>query len=261
MLGGSPKTERTSSQTPLVDTASLYEAMERKQAELELIGYVVSHDLRAPLRIVQSLSEQLMAHPPLSADADTQELLQAITEETACLRAQLDGLLEYIRLETFTPVHTPLDCNEIVEAAQSVLEEELRSVNATLVCDALPTVSGHRGRLTRLFIALIDNAIKFRSAEAPRIHISAQHIGDQWEFCVEDNGIGIEEEQQDVIYKLFQRLHPDDEYPGYGIGLALARKIVAAHGGKLRVESALGKGSKFYFTLPVIGDEAKRSAV
>ena len=232
-------------------------ALARKQAELELVGHVVSHDLRAPVRILEGLSEQLAEHPALAADAEGRDLVEAVADESRRLRAMIEGLLEYVRLETFTPMHSVLDANEVAAAALTILEDELIAARITVTCDRLPMVVGHRGRLTRLFLALMDNAIKFRAGAAPAIHLSAREEGAWVEFCVADNGIGMEEEQQDVIYTLFQRLHADDEYAGYGIGLALARKIVEAHGGTLRVACAPGTGSSFYFTLPSVGDAAK----
>lgn len=233
------------SSTPVIDS----DALARKQAELELIGSVTSHDLRAPVRILSMLCEQLSERPQLKEDSMAREIVQSISDETARLRTMIDGLLDYVRLETFAPPLTPLDVNEIITSAREVFEGEANRNGTTILCDPLPRVVGHRGRLTRLFLALFDNAVKFRSELPPVIRVSAVRKDDRYEFAVADNGIGIEEEQQDVIYKLFQRLHADDDYPGYGIGLALAAKIVATHGGKLSVESAPGKGSTFRFTL------------
>lgn len=226
------------------------EALARKQAELELIGSIVSHDVRAPVRILQALCEHLNEREVLQQDEIAREIVQSIGEEATRLRAMLDGLLEYVRLETFAPPLAALEANDILASAREAFEEEANRNGATILSDSLPKIVGHRGRLTRLFLALFDNAVKFRSELPPMIRIGVVRKGDRWEFTVADNGIGMEEEQQDVIFRLFQRLHADDDYPGHGIGLALAAKIVAAHGGTLTVESVPGSGSTFRFTLP-----------
>jgi len=223
------------------------DAAERLRAELELMDYVIAHDVQAPLRVIQSCYDELSAHPAASEGDDA---LQALGAEAARMKILLQGVLDYIRLETFATKPTPLDSGEIAAMAIGMLEEDIRRNGATVSCDPLPQVLGHRGRLTRLFTYLLDNALKFHGNQAPIIHISARPIGDKWEFCVEDNGIGIDEGRQTIIFQLFQRLHTAEAYPGHGIGLALSRKIVEAHGGKLWVESAPQKGSRFYFTLP-----------
>ncbi len=227
-------------------------ALEKLREELELVGYLTSHDLQAPLRIIQSCCQTLNKHPALASDAAGRDAVQTLNQEAARLKTLMQGLLDYIRLETFPTAHTPLDCNEIVAAAMATLENDIKMSGATVDCDPLPQVLGHHGRLTRLFAHLLDNALKFRSRQPLKVHISAQRAEDRWEFCVEDNGIGIDEEYQDIIFRLFQRLHTDEAYPGHGIGLALSRKIVEAHGGKLRMKSMPGKGSRFIFTLPAV---------
>src|SRR6185369_3413579 len=154
--------------------------------------------------------------------------------------------------ETFGPARTTLNMNEIVTAVLTILEDKITAANAIITCDPLPQVYGHRGRMTRLFSILIDNAIKFKGEKAPQIRISGSNTGKCLEFCVEDNGIGIDEEYGNIIFILFQCLHGDDAgYPGHGIGLALEKKIVEADGGTVKVEAVPGEGSRFKFTLPV----------
>jgi light-regulated signal transduction histidine kinase (bacteriophytochrome) len=224
--------------------------VERLRNELELISYLTSHDLQAPLRIMLMSCEELGAHLPPDSDAEAKAALERLTRQATHMKALLENLLEYTRLETFIVKHTALDSNEILAATLAALEGDIQAVNATITHDTLPPVMGHRGRLTRLFAHLIDNALKFRGSASPKIHISARPTGTQWTFCIEDNGLGIEKEYYDIVFALFQRLHSAETYPGMGAGLALSRKIVESHGGRLWVESEPGKGSRFYFTLP-----------
>jgi len=225
---------------------------QRLRTDLELFSYIASHDLQAPLRIISIGCEQLHTHPSIAADEKACATLQMITGQAADMKALLDGLLEYMRLETFAVKHTLLDGNDIVATAISTLEAEIAQAAATVTCDPLPQTLGHRGRMTRLFAHLLDNAIKFRSAAPPVIHVSARRVGDMQEFCIEDNGIGIDKEYHTIIFTLFQRLHTKEAYTGIGAGLALARKIVEEHGGTLRVEPAEGQGSRFIFTIPAV---------
>lgn len=223
---------------------------QRMRDELELIGYATSHDLQSPLRTILSCCEELDRSPALSADAAARDNVQLLQKEAARMRVMMQGMLEYIRLETFATSSAKLDSNELVAAAKAALAQEIQDSGAVVVGDNLPPVMGHRGRLTRLFSYLIENAIKFRGKAAPIVTITARPEEAMWEFCVQDNGIGIEEDHHDIIFRLFQRLQTAEAYPGNGIGLGLSRKIVEAHGGSMRVESERGEGSRFYFTLP-----------
>lgn len=224
------------------------EAYERLYDELELVSYVTSHDLQAPLRAIQSSCETLCSNPAYASDPALQELQR----EAARLKELMQGMLDDVRLEIFPVTHTPLDSNELLQTAITTLSEEIKATGATIHADTLPKVLGHRNRLTRLFAHLLDNALKFHGAHPPVINVSARSSGGQWEFCIADNGIGIDEDNHDIIFRLFQRLHSDGAYKGHGIGLSLARKIVESHGGALRVESSLDNGSRFYFTLPAV---------
>lgn len=232
------------------DQTSLVDTTERLRGDLELISYITSHDLRAPLRIITVFCEQLKANPVLADDETARKELQIIIRQSEHLRILLEGMLEYIRLETFPVKHASLDMNEVVNTAITALDEEIKAAGAEIICKTLPRIAGHRGRLTRLFVHLLDNALKFRGNHPLKVCISALPMGDKWEFCVEDNGIGIDGQYHYIIFTLFQRLHTAEAYPGVGVGLALSRKIVESHGGTLWVKSALGQGSRFYFTLP-----------
>jgi len=225
---------------------------EKLRDELEFIGYLISHDLQAPLRVIQSCCNDLNKHPGLNADPAGRETAQTLEHEAERLKTLMQGLLDYVRLDTFVTKDAPVDLNDAVATAITTLGAEIQASGAVIAYEDLPQAMGHRGRLTRLFAYLLDNAIKFRGSESPRIRISAKRKNKDWELCVKDNGIGIDAEHHEIIFRLFQRLHTEEAYPGYGIGLGLSRKIVEAHGGSMWVESMTGKGSRFTFTLPVI---------
>lgn len=221
--------------------------------ELEAVGRAISHDLQAPLRNILSGCEALGHHPAVNGDTSVRMAVQELGIEASHLKAMMQAMLDYVRLETFDTPLAPLDSSEVADTAIAMLAEEIRTTGATVTHDALPKVMGHRGRLTRLFGHLLENAIKFHAGRPPRVHISAERAGDMWEFHITDNGIGLKEEDADVIFRLFQRLHTAEEYPGIGAGLALSRKIVEAHGGSLRMKSGRkGEGSCFSFTLPAV---------
>jgi light-regulated signal transduction histidine kinase (bacteriophytochrome) len=230
---------------------SLAAQLERAKEDLELVAYAMSHDLKAPLRTIAAACEALSEVPGFSGNEQMQPSLKSIARESGRMKTLMQGLLDYLNLETFGPTRTLLDSKEIVATALTILEEKIQATGARITCDALPEVYGHRGRLTRLFVNMLDNALKFRGP-VPLVHISARIAAKEnfLEFRIEDNGIGIDEEYHTIIFQLFQRLHAPGEYPGEGIGLALCRKIVESHGGKLWVEPAAEKGSRFCFTLP-----------
>lgn len=226
------------------------DAAERLRDELEVVSYVTSHDLLAPLRNIQNCCEELQRQIHNNTEQKIRDEVQTLLDETARLKIMMQAMLDEVRLEIFQVSHAPLDSNEILQSAIATLQPEIKATNTVLTYDTLPMVIGHRNRLTRLFAHIIDNAIKFNDSSSPAIHISALQNGEVWQFCVADNGIGMDEEHYDIIFRLFQRLHTAEKYPGHGIGLAHARKIVESHGGNIWVESKPGIGSRFFFTLP-----------
>jgi light-regulated signal transduction histidine kinase (bacteriophytochrome) len=216
---------------------------ERMRTELEMIAHAASHDLQTPLRIIQRCCEMLQTQP---GDA---QALAALAAESARMQAQMQGLLDYLRLELFTPPMVDVDANTVVADAIASLEAPITESAATLACDLLPVVHGHRARLTRLFTLLLENALKFRGDAAPTIRIGAQRKGAMWEFCVEDNGPGIGDEYREIIFTLYFRLPDTEHLPGQGIGLAIARRIVESHGGAMWLEPQ-ETGCCICFTLP-----------
>jgi light-regulated signal transduction histidine kinase (bacteriophytochrome) len=166
------------------------------------------------------------------------------------MRTLIDNLLAYSRLGTYGNPFAPADCEAILQLALANLRVVIEESGAVVTHDPLPTVWADATQLLQIFQNLLGNAIKFRSAAPPTIHIGATRAADAWVLAVRDNGIGIEPQYAERIFVIFQRLHTRVEYPGTGIGLALCKKIVERHGGRIWVESALGGGATFLFTLP-----------
>jgi light-regulated signal transduction histidine kinase (bacteriophytochrome) len=173
----------------------------------------------------------------------------------------IQDLLSYARITTRGKTFTSVDSQKVFDRTLSDLKLVIQSKNATVTCDPLPTVTADDTQLGQLFQNLVGNAIKYHGPEPPRVHISAQTGGQEWIFTVSDNGIGIEPEYKDQIFELFQRLHGIGEYEGTGIGLAMCKKIVERHRGRIWVESEPGKGARFHFTLPAGAGQQSAKAV
>ncbi|MEN3364628.1 MAG: hypothetical protein V7606_1902 [Burkholderiales bacterium] len=221
----------------------------RSNAELEQFAYVASHDLQEPLRMVASYMHLLERKYKDQLDADANEFIGFAVDGAKRMQALIGDLLAYSRVGTAVKPLQPTDCAAVVKAALSSVRVAIDESGAQVTCDTLPSVMGDATQLTQLFQNLIANAIKFRREESPVIQISACPEAECWCFAVRDNGIGIEAEYFDRIFVMFQRLHGRRAYPGTGIGLAICKKIVERHGGRIWVESC-EKGSVFKFVLP-----------
>jgi PAS domain S-box-containing protein len=239
--------------------ASVVDITERKEAEKELrrsneelerFAYVASHDLQEPLRMVGSYVQLLAKRYRGRLDADADEFIGYALDGALRMQHLIEDLLAFSRVTTTGSEFVRTDTNAVLEQSLADARLVIEEAGAEVSADRLPVVPGDPGQLGHLFLNLISNAVKFRGAEPPRIHISAVRRNDEWLFTVRDNGIGIAAQYFDRIFVIFQRLHGRNEFPGTGIGLAIAKKIVERHSGRIWVESEPGSGSTFFFTLP-----------
>jgi len=232
------------------------EELERSNVELGQFAYVSSHDLQEPLRMVSSYTQLLAERYKGKLDADADEFIAYAVDGANRMQGMINDLLAYSRVSTESKEFKPTDCEAVFERALANLEGAIKESGTVVTHDPLPTVMGETLQFVQLFQNLISNAIKFRrEEETSRIHISAEQKGNEWVFSVRDNGIGIDPEYKERIFVVFQRLHDKEKYSGTGVGLAICKKIVQRHGGKIWVESEPGRGSTFYFTIARRGDE------
>jgi len=245
---GTDITDRKRAQSVL---RAAYDELARSNAELQQFAYVASHDLQEPLRMIGSYTQLLERRYGDKLDADAREFMGFIVDGATRMKQLIEDLLAYSRVGTRGKELRPIPAQGALDRALVNLRASVESSDAQITHDALPEVSADDTQLTQLFQNLIGNAIKFRKKdETLRIHIGVRDEKDEWRFSVSDNGIGIERQYFERIFMVFQRLHTRDEYPGTGIGLAICKKVVDRHGGRIWVESVQGKGSTFVFTLP-----------
>ena len=231
------------------------EALTRSNQELEQFAYVASHDLQEPLRMVTSYVQLLARRYQNRLDSNAEEFINFAMDGATRMHTLINGLLAYSRVGTRGKPFEPTNCETILQQSLDNLKMTMEESGAVVTHDSLPTVMADDLQLGQLFQNLIGNAIKFHGEEPPRVHVSAKPDGKQWVFSVRDNGIGIAPEFAERIFIIFQRLHDKEKYPGTGIGLAVCKKIVECHGGRIWVGSELGKGATFYFTLPREGEQ------
>lgn len=222
--------------------------LERSNAELEQFAYVASHDLQEPLRMVSSYTQLLAKRYPDKLDKDANEFIAYAVDGAARMQRLIQDLLLYSRVgrgAVLAPCELQVAYDLAVRNLKLVLEESQAQVSH----DPLPSVMGDSGQLAQLLQNLIGNAVKFRGERVPTVHVSVERDGAMWRIGVRDNGIGIEAEFQERIFVIFQRLHTRERYSGTGIGLAICKKIVERHAGRIWVESQFGQGTTFFFTL------------
>ncbi len=227
--------------------------LQRSNRELEQFAYVASHDLQEPLRKVASFCQMLESRYADQLDDRARQYIAYAVDGAKRMQGLINDLLAFSRVGQPSADFGPVDLNEAAGQAVSELEAAIENSDATVTVDPLPVVTGDRTLLIQLFQNLMGNSIKFRRVDAPPvIHIKAERNGFMWEFACEDNGIGIEPNYRDRVFVIFQRLHPRDAYPGTGIGLALCRKIVDFHGGRIWVDDSPsgGTGTTIRWTLP-----------
>jgi signal transduction histidine kinase len=226
------------------------EELKRSNAELQQFAYVASHDLQEPLRMVMSYLALLNKKYANELDPKAKEYIAFVNTGAERMRQLVNDLLQYSRIDTQGKELAPVDLNKVVEVVMNDLHVAINEANAEVVVGPLPTVMADESQMKQVLTNLISNAVKFRSSEPPIVEVRALNHGDVFVFAVKDNGIGIDPKYYDNLFKMFQRLHTKDEYPGTGIGLAISKKIVERHGGRIWVESELGKGATFYFSIP-----------
>jgi signal transduction histidine kinase len=221
----------------------------RSNADLQQFAYVASHDLQEPLRMVSSYTQLIARRYKGKLDADADEFIAFAVDGANRMQRLILDLLAYSRVNTAGRQFEPTAMETVLKAALNNLTDAVKESQAVITHDPLPAVMGDDKQLAQLFQNLLSNAVKFGGAQPPRIHISAKQTDGEWLFSVRDHGIGLDPQYADLIFVIFQRLHTRAEYPGTGIGLAICKKIVERHGGRIWVESELGKGATFYFTL------------
>jgi PAS domain S-box-containing protein len=224
--------------------------LSRSNADLRQFAYVASHDLQEPLRSIGSFTQLLANRYRGKLDADADDFIGFIVEGASRMQTLIDDLLIYSRVGTDGRPFTRVDGGKVLSKALANLRAAVAESGAAVTHDPLPIVMGDGPQFVQLFQNLLSNAVKFRENDVPRIHVSVKMDGNEWVFCVKDNGIGIDPRHADRIFAVFQRLHTRREYPGTGIGLAICKRIVERHGGRIWVESLPGEGSAFRFTIP-----------
>ena len=224
--------------------------LQRSNEDLEQFAYVASHDLQEPLRMVVSYLGLLERRIGERLDADCRQFLNFAVDGGKRMQSLIHDLLAFSRVGSHARPFESADMTEVLRTALTNLQVVIEETSALVTSDALPSVTGDAGQLSQLLQNLISNAIKFRGAESPRIHLGAVHGDGEWIFSVQDNGIGIDPQFFDRIFVIFQRLHEREKYSGTGIGLAICKKIVHHHGGRIWVVSEPKKGATFYFTIP-----------
>jgi PAS domain S-box-containing protein len=225
------------------------DALSRSNAELERFAYVASHDLQEPLRMVTSYLQLLERRYKDRLDGDALEFIAYAVDGSNRMKTLINDLLAYSRMGTRGKEFAPTDCEGVLARVLKNLEVAIAETKASITHDPLPQVLGDDVQLESLLQNLIGNSLKFRGKQKPKIHIGAEQDGDRWVFSVRDNGIGIDPQYFERIFIIFQRLHNREEYSGTGIGLAISKRIVERHGGRIRLESKPGEGSTFRFTL------------
>jgi PAS domain S-box-containing protein len=224
--------------------------LRQSNEELQQFAYTASHDLQEPLRMVKSYVELLAERYRGKLDPEADEFINYAIEGATRMQGLIRDLLHYSRVDTQRKEFAQVNCTALLGQILRTLQQTIAESGASVTADPLPTVLADESQLGQVFQNLISNALKFRGPDAPRIHIAAELRDKEWLFAVRDNGIGIDAKFAERIFVIFQRLHARREYPGTGLGLAICKKIIENHDGRIWVESKLGQGATFYFTLP-----------
>jgi PAS domain S-box-containing protein len=241
------------------ELASRTRDLERSNADLEQFAYAASHDLQEPLRMVASYVQLLARRYRGKLDRDADEFIAFAVDGAERMQKLIRDLLTYSRVTRLGRPGEPVDLGQTLRTAMTNLKVAIEDSGACVTAEPLPTVKGDATGLTALIQNLLANAIKFRGPSAPNIHVGVERRGDEWHISVRDDGIGFDAGQAERIFVIFQRLHPAEKYEGSGIGLAICRKIVERHGGRIWAEPNAGGGATFHFTLPVADTPAPKT--
>jgi len=228
--------------------------VERSNKELDHFATIASHDLQAPLRTVIGFLQLLKRRSEGRLDPALVEFVNRAINAGTDMQTMVSGLLTFSRIRVSEENLAVVDCDKVLARVIEDQQSIIAKLSATVTRDPLPTVRGVKSLLAQVFQNLLSNALKFRGADAPVIHVAVAESEKDWTFSVQDNGIGFDQQYAEAIFALFRRLHTQEEYPGNGIGLSMCKKIIERHGGKIWAESEIGKGSTFYFTLPKLTD-------
>ena len=232
------------------DLKQIAEGLTASNVELQQFAYVASHDLQEPLRMVGSYCQLLERRYSASLDQDGRDFIRFAVEGAARMKVLINDLLTYSRVGTQKVDDQEVDCGEVFDDAIANLQTAIEESDAVVTHADLPRVRGDATQLTQVFQNLTGNALKYRGESAPRVHVGVERQNGTWTFSINDNGIGIEPQYAERVFGIFERLHANDEYAGTGIGLAVCKKIVERHGGTIWLESKVGEGSTFSFTIP-----------
>ena len=240
-------TDRRNAEKELRNVAA---ELKRSNESLAQFAYVASHDLHEPLRMVASFVQLIEHRYKGRLDAEGDQYIAFAVDGAKRMQALINDLLALSRVQTRANPMVLTDSAAVLRNVQTDLQLAITEAHAVITNDPMPTVVADSTQLAQLFQNLIANALKFRSATPPQVHVGAEHRHDHWEFSVRDNGIGIDPKSFERIFGIFQRLHGKDEFEGTGIGLAVCKQIVERHRGHIWVESQPGHGSTFFFTIP-----------
>ena len=237
-------------QTALKERKQAEAELQRSNAELEQFAYVASHDLREPLRMVITFTRMLQQRYASQLDDQADQMIHFAADGAIRMEGLINDLLTYSRVGRKGNSFQLVNCTEVLETTLHNLQAPIEESGVAITNPLLPTVLADSTQLAQLFQNLISNAVKYRSEETPIVEVGAELQANEWLFWVRDNGIGLNMKHAERIFMIFQRLHTREAYSGTGIGLAICKKIVERHGGRIWVDSILGQGSTFYFTLP-----------
>lgn len=244
-------------QKRMEDERNRYAAeLERSNLDLEQFAYNVSHDLQSPLRTIASYCQMLQKRCQNQIDEVSTEYLASISSGTKRMKRLLDDLLEYARVSTKPRELAEVDMEKVLQSVLDNLASSIRDNHAIVSHDRLPKIVGDATQLGQLLQNLISNALKYRRSTAPRIHVGVEDKGAEWQFCVRDNGEGIDPKHFEKVFQVFQRLHTEQDKPGTGIGLTICKRIVERHGGRIWIESTPGEGSTFCWTVSKVPSAA-----